>query len=101
MPELSPLQIALIPIIGTIVALLSAGSKIFGTPDQIRKNFNRKSTEGLSLLMYLFSFTTYFFWALYGALREDWVVFLAHGTLGCITTGIVLWQFLIYRKGKE
>jgi uncharacterized protein with PQ loop repeat len=100
MPELSAWQIALIPVIGTIVALLSAGSKIFGFPDQIRKNYYRKSTEGLSFTFYAFSFVTYFFWAIYGALREDWVVFIAHGTLGCITTGLILLQFYWYRKSK-
>jgi MtN3 and saliva related transmembrane protein len=101
MSELSTWQIALIPIVGVIVAALSAGSKIFGFPDQIRKTAQRKSTEGLSLTLYIISFTTYFFWAIYGALREDWVVFLAHGTLGCITTGIILWQFYMYRKNKD
>jgi uncharacterized protein with PQ loop repeat len=98
MPDLSPLQIALIPIVGTIVAILSVLSKVVGAPDQIKKNFQRKSTEGLSLVFYFFSFVTYFFWAFYGALREDWVVFLAHGTLGCIMTGIILFQFYKYRK---
>lgn len=101
MPELSPLQIALIPVVGTIVAMLSVSSKLIGAPDQIRKNFKRKSTEGLSFLFYGFSFITYFFWALYGALREDWVVFLAHGFLGCITTGIILYQFFTYRNRKN
>lgn len=101
MPDLSPLQIALIPIVGTIVAVLSVASKIFGAPDQIRKNFKRKSTEGLSFVFYGFSFITYFFWALYGALREDWVVFLAHGFLGCIMTGIVLYQFWAYKSSKD
>lgn len=101
MPELEAWQIALIPIVGVIVAVLSAASKVIGQPDQIRKNWQRKSTEGLSLALYTFSFVTYFFWAIYGALREDWVVFLAHGTLGCIVTGIVLWQFFVYRNNRS
>ncbi len=98
MAELSIVQLALIPIVGFIVAVLSIASKVLGAPDQIKKNFRRKSTEGLSFMFYAFSFTTYFFWALYGALREDWVIFLAHGFLGCIVTGIILYQFVIYRK---
>ncbi len=96
----SEIQLLLIPIVGVIVAILSVASKVVGQPDQIRKNWQRKSTEGISFIFYFFSFVTYFFWAIYGALREDWVVFLAHGTLGCIMTGIILWQFLIYRKNK-
>lgn len=97
MPELSNIQIALIPIVGVIVAGLSIASKLIGHPDQIRKNYQRKSTEGLSLTFFTFSFITYLFWAIYGALREDWVVLLAHGALGCVTTGMVLWQFFVYR----
>jgi uncharacterized protein with PQ loop repeat len=101
MPELSALQIMLIPIVGVIVATLSILSKIFGLPDQIKKNFSRKSTEGLSLRFYLLSFITYFFWAIYGVLREDWVVFIAHGALGCLMTGMVLYQFFIYRSSRN
>jgi uncharacterized protein with PQ loop repeat len=101
MPELSPLQIALIPIVGVIVATLSVVSKMVGTPDQIRKNYERKSTHGLSLIAYSISFVTYSFWALYGALKEDWVIFFAHGGLGSIVTGLVLWQFYIYRRDNR
>jgi uncharacterized protein with PQ loop repeat len=95
---MTDLQLALIPIVGVIVATLSVASKVFGAPDQFKKNLKRKSTEGLSFTFYAFSFTTYFFWALYGALKGDWVVFLAHGFLGCIVTGAILYQFYIYRK---
>lgn len=101
MPELSPLQIALIPIVGIIVAGLSIASKMIGAPHQIRKNWQRKSTEGLSLVSFSMSFITYSFWALYGALKEDWVIFLAHGSLGCLVTGIVLFQFYTYRKESK
>lgn len=101
MPELSPLQLLLIPIVGVVVACLSIASKTIGAPHQIKKNFKRKSTEGLSLLSFTMSFITYSFWALYGALKEDWVIFLAHGTLGCLVTGIVLFQFYTYRDKSE
>jgi uncharacterized protein with PQ loop repeat len=95
---MTDLQLALIPIVGVVVATLSVASKIFGAPDQFKKNLERKSTEGLSFTFYAFSFTTYFFWALYGALKGDLVVFLAHGFLGCVVTGAILYQFFIYRK---
>lgn len=92
--------ITLVALVGTIVSFLSIASKLIGPPDQIRLNWKRKSTEGLSLAFYAMSFVTYFFWALYGALRGDWVVFIAHGTLGCVVTGIVLFQFYLYRKKR-
>ncbi len=98
MPELSQFQIMLLPIVGTIVVILSVLTKVIGMPDQIRLNHKRKSTEGLSLVAYTLSCVTYFFWALYGALRGDWVVFLAHGVLGTLITGFVLFQFYLYRS---
>ena len=87
-------------VVGVIVAALSVLSKVLRVPDQIKKNFERKSTEGLSLLMYSITFTTYFFWTIYGALKNDWPVMLAQGALGCIVTGVILWQFFLYRKKK-
>ena len=50
---------------------------------------------------YVMSFTTYALWALYGALKGDWIVLLAQGILGCITSGIVLFQFFLYRKNNN
>lgn len=93
--------ITLVAAVGVIVAILSVASKLIGPPDQIRLNWKRKSTEGVSLALYAMSFVTYFFWALYGALRGDWVVFLAHGALGCVMTGIILFQFFVYRKKND
>ncbi|HVV15299.1 MAG TPA: SemiSWEET family transporter [Candidatus Paceibacterota bacterium] len=92
---------SLIGIVGLAVATMSIAIKIIGVPDQIKRNYRRKSTEGVSLLFYVMSFATYFLWALYGFLKDDWVVFLAQGSLGCVTSGIILWQFFVYRKNKK
>jgi MtN3 and saliva related transmembrane protein len=97
---MTPENITLVVVVGIVVAIMSALSKIIGFPDQIRKIYQRKSTEGLSLIFYSISFTTYLLWAIYGGLRGDWVVMIAHGTLGCITTGIILYQFFLYRNNK-
>lgn len=94
-------DLTLVAVVGVIVAALSAASKVIGPPDQIYKNWKRGSTEGISLQLYVMSFVTYFFWALYGALRGDWVVFLAHGAFGCVVTGIILFQFFLYRRKKD
>ena len=87
--------------IGIIVAIMSLLVKVVGVPDQIKKNHKRKSTEGLSLTYYVMSFSTYFLWAVYGELKEDWPVFFAQGFLGCVATGIILWQFFLYRKKRD
>jgi len=73
--------------------------KVIGIPDQIRQNFDRKSTEGVSFANQAVGFIAYFFWTLHGYLRHDAVLIYGQ-LLGVITTGIVLYQFLIYRKRK-
>lgn len=96
-----PTDITLVAVVGVVVAIMSVTSKFIGPPDQIRLNAKRKSTEGVSLALYVMSFSTYALWALYGALRGDWVVFIAHGALGCVMTGIILFQFYQYRNSKK
>lgn len=84
-------------IIGLLTTILSILIKVVGFPDQIRKNYTRKSTEGLSTWFYVLSFSTYVLWTLHGFFQKDWVVILGQG-LGIITTGIIVYQILIYRK---
>ncbi|MFH0750056.1 MAG: SemiSWEET family transporter [Candidatus Gottesmanbacteria bacterium] len=87
-------------IIGFLTATLSILIKIIGFPDQIRKNHQRKSTEGVSSTFYVLSFITYILWTLHGALQKDWVVILGQG-LGIVTTGIIVYQIFLYRNKKE
>lgn len=84
-------------IIGFLTTTLSILIKVVGFPDQIRKNHQRKSTEGVSTWFYILSFITYSLWTLHGFLQKDWVVILGQG-LGIITTGIVVYQIFLYRK---
>ncbi|MBI4118379.1 MAG: PQ-loop repeat-containing protein [Parcubacteria group bacterium] len=93
-----PIDFSLIVVVGVAVTVMTIVSKVIGLPHQIKKNFDRKSTEGVSLVVYVLSFSTYALWTLYGFLRGDLVVFLAHGALGCLVTGIILYQFFLYRK---
>lgn len=86
-------------IIGFLTTVLSVLIKVIGFPDQIRKNHTRKSTEGLSTWLYVLSFITYTLWTLHGFLQNDWVVILGQG-LGIITTGIIVYQIILYRKQK-
>ena len=84
-------------IIGVLTTVLSILVKVVGFPDQIRRNYKRKSTEGLSISFYFLSFLVYLLWTLHGFLQKDWVVMLGQG-LGIITTGAILYQIYLYRK---
>jgi uncharacterized protein with PQ loop repeat len=86
-------------IIGILTTVLSILVKVVGFPDQIRKNYKRKSTEGLSIWFYLLSFLVYVLWTLHGILQNDLVLVLGQG-LGIITTGVILYQIYLYRSKK-
>jgi len=71
--------------------------KIIGLPDQIRKNSIRKSTEGISTPFFALAFASYVLWTIHGFLQQDNVLIFGQG-LGIITTSIILYQIIIYRK---
>ncbi len=84
-------------IIGSLTVFFSLLAKIIGFPDQIRKNLKRKSTEGLSSVFFLISFVSYALWTAHGFIKNDMVVIAGQG-LGVVTTGIILYQIMIYKK---
>ncbi|OGG44788.1 hypothetical protein A2841_02325 [Candidatus Kaiserbacteria bacterium RIFCSPHIGHO2_01_FULL_48_10] len=90
----------IILIVGALTVILSLLTKVVGFPDQMRKNFNRKSTEGVSTIFFAISFLSYVLWTLHGILQGDPVVYLGQG-LGVITTGIILWQVYLYRNRQK
>jgi len=87
-------------IVGFLTVALGVLVKIVGFPDQIRKNYKKKSTEGISATFYILSFCAYLAWTLHGILIKDTVVIVGQG-LGIVTTGVVLWQIYIYKKPKQ
>ncbi len=90
-------MLTLAVVIGFLTTVMTVLIKVIGFPDQIKKNHQRKSTEGISTLFYVMSFVTYIMWTLHGILQGDWVVILGQG-LGIITTGIIVYQIILYRK---
>jgi uncharacterized protein with PQ loop repeat len=90
----------LVGIIGTSTVIIATLVKIIGLPDQIRKNFKRKSTEGLSVPFFLLGLLSYILWTVYGLLQNDIVVALGQG-FGVITMGIIAYQIWIYRRKSE
>lgn len=86
-------------LVGVLTVGVSILVKVLGLPDQIRKNYRRKSTEGLSVWFFVLGFISYTLWTLYGALKGDWVVVLGQGA-GMITMGIIAYQIWIYRGSR-
>lgn len=80
-----------IAIIGVVTIAVAVLVKVIGLPDQIRKNYKRKSTEGLSTVFVLMGLLSYVLWTLYGALKHDWVVVWGQG-VGMVAMGIIAWQ---------
>ena len=86
-------------VIGFLTLIIGILVKIVGLPHQIKKNYNRKSTEGLSSWFMVLSCVAYILWTVHGILQGDIVLVLGQG-LGILTTGIILWQIFIYRKTR-
>ena len=93
-------SLTLVEIIGFLTVLLSFLSKIIGHPDQIKKNYRRKSTDGISVRFYILAFLSYCFLTLYGVLENDFFIALGQ-FLGILTTGTVLTQILLYRNNRS
>jgi len=90
------LHLGLETVVGAATVFFGILVKVIGIPDQIRQNFTRKSTEGVSLVNQSVGFLAYFFWTFYGLLRHDPVLIYGQA-LGVILTAIVLYQFALYR----
>ena len=94
------MHLSLESIVGAATIFFGILVKVIGIPDQIRQNFARKSTKGVSLANQSVGFVAYFFWTFYGLLRHDPVLIYGQA-LGVITTGIVLYQFALYGRRKQ
>jgi uncharacterized protein with PQ loop repeat len=90
-------DLSLIWLVGTLTVIISISVKLIGLPDQIRKNYLRKSVKGVSIIFIALLCLSYSMWVLYGILRDDWFIVVGHG-LGVITTGIILIQASLYKK---
>ena len=89
----------LISVVGILTIVSTLILKIVGFPHQVKENYIRKSTKGVSTIFFALIFWCYSLWTLYGILKKDIVVSIGHG-IGIIVTGIILIQIIIYRKNK-
>jgi uncharacterized protein with PQ loop repeat len=87
-------------IIAVLTLIFGILVKIIGFPDQIIKNYKRKSTAGLSTKFIILSVIVYSLWTLHGFLQKDWVLFYGQG-LGILTTGFILFQIIYYKRNNK
>lgn len=71
--------------------------KVIGFPAQIKKNHDRKSTEGLSTTLIVLTLVAYVLWTVHGFVKHDVVLILGQG-VGIVTTGIILCQIWRYKS---
>jgi uncharacterized protein with PQ loop repeat len=93
------IHVSLVSVVASATVLFGILAKLVGIPDQIRQNFVRKSTEGVSLAYQSAVFLAYLFWTFYGILRHD-LVLICGQFLGVITTAVILYQFALYRNPR-
>ena len=93
-------SLTLIKVVAFLTLVIGILVKVIGLPDQIKKNYRRKSTEGQSVAFWVIAWLAYLLWAFYGVLKNDLVIVIGQG-LGVLTTGIILYQVFIYRKNKK
>lgn len=87
----------IIKIITVALSLIVTG---LGLTSQVRKNYLRKSVEGLSVFYFSLLAISYTFWSIYGFLQKDMVLIIPM-TLGMIVSFIVVLQFHLYRNEKN
>lgn len=87
-------------IVAVLTIIFGIIVKVVGFPDQMRSNYKRKSTKGLSTTFIVLSFITYSLWTLHGFFQKDAVLAIGQG-VGIITTGIILYQIWIYRNNSK
>lgn len=86
----------LISIITVVLSLTVTG---LGLASQVKKNFQRKSVEGLSVFYFSVLAVSYSFWSLYGFTQKNFVLIIPM-TLGMIMSWIVVVQCFLYSKSK-
>ncbi len=83
-------------LVGVLGMVMSYVVALVGLPSQILENYRRKSTEGLSLMLWVLSLLNISSWFAYGLLRGDrWII--AANVPWLVFIPILLLQFWIYR----
>ena len=87
-------------IVGFATVVASVAVKVLGEPHQIMRNVSRRSTVGLSPVLYALSFLSYVLWTVHGILINDTYLIVAQ-SIGVVTSFAVISQMYIYRESKK
>ena len=85
--------------IAITTAVVSISVKLLGEPDQIRRNWRRRSADGLSPLLYALSLGSYVLWTIHGSINGDLTLVVAQA-VGVITSCVILFQIFLYGRNK-
>lgn len=83
--------------IKVITVVLSLAVTCLGLTAQARKNYLKKSVDGLSFFYFSLLAISYSFWSAYGFLQNDMVLIIPM-TLGMIMSWVIVVQFLKYKN---
>ncbi len=88
----------IVDIVGLIALIVTIIYTGYGLPVQIYKNYQAKSTKGLSLSMMILLMLTLTTWVVYGSVNMpmDWYIIISN-SIGMISVLIIIIQFWIYR----
>jgi uncharacterized protein with PQ loop repeat len=88
-----------VDILGWLAMVSSILYLCFGLPMQIIKNYKKKSTQGLSLMLIVFCAITLVMWSLYAWHSNpiDWYI-LGANLPGFFFSLVLLFQFWLYRS---
>jgi len=69
-------------------------------PSQVYEMWKKKSSKGVSLLMFVVGFFAFFIWIFYGWEIKNYIV-VASNILGTILSGIIIAQTIYYRRKES
>jgi uncharacterized protein with PQ loop repeat len=80
-----------------LTTIMSVGVKVIGMPDQIKSNYRRKSTEGLSSWFLVCTLLSYGLWVVHGFQVHDMSLVIGQ-SLGVVVSAVLVGQMWAYRK---
>lgn len=88
------MEVNLLKIVTVVLSLVVTG---LGLTAQVRKNFERRSTEGLSIFYFCILAVSYSFWTVYGVAQGD-IVLIIPMAVGAVVSWVLVAQFYFLRK---
>jgi len=84
-------------IIGTLAVIASLTIAMVGLPQQIYKNYQRKSCEGLAPFLIYSACCAYTLWGIYGWTKPDYFLVISQ-TPGSVLTFVLIFQIFYYGR---